>query len=479
MITRELSIETKVILFVIFASIFRAIYVSGLNLMPDEAYYFLWSKHLAFSYFDHPPMIAYLFALFNLIISHQEFVVRLVSILLMAFTSVYAFLLAKELFDRRTALYYIFFLNITPLFMGSSIIATPDTPMTFFLTGASYYFYLAVKREDVRFWLLSGIFVGLSLLSKYIAVLIYPSFLLYLLLKENRKWLKKKILYLSFLISVIIFLPVILWNYAHNWVSFGFQLGHGLGGKFPNWKRFGEFIGGQAGIVSPILFVLFLTSILYLLVRWRRVSLQDKFLFVLASVPFFFFLASSLQKKVEANWPAFAYLPGILLVMSYYRQRLAHKKWGQILWRTNWILTGLILSILLIHIYIPFLGIKKDRTDEFFGWDSLGDEVSKLQKENPTFLLAANRHQIASEIEFYSGNRVACFNLDSRPNQYDLWQDKTSFKEKNFLFFDKQEYPAQAIANTFKRLEFLKAIPLKRKDKTTGQIFVYRAYNYN
>ena len=95
MMTREFSIETRAILFVIFASVFRLIYVSGLNLMPDEAYYFLWSKHLAFSYFDHPPMIAYLFALFNLIIDNQEFVVRLVTILLMAFTSVYAFLLAK------------------------------------------------------------------------------------------------------------------------------------------------------------------------------------------------------------------------------------------------------------------------------------------------------------------------------------------------------------------------------------------------
>ena len=479
MMTREFSIETKAILFVIFASIFRLIYVSGLNLMPDEAYYFLWSKHLAFSYFDHPPMLAYLFALFNLITDNQEFVVRLVTTLLMAFTSVYAFLLAKELFDRRTALYYILFLNITPLFMGSSIIATPDTPMIFFLTGASYYFYLAVKRGNVRFWLLTGIFAGASLLSKYTAVLIYPSFLLYLSLKENRKWLKKKMLYLSFLISVIIFLPVVLWNYAHNWVSFGFQLSHGLGGNFPNWKRFGEFIGGQAGIVSPILFALFLTSIFYLLVRWRQASLQDKFLFSLASVPFFFFLASSLQKKVEANWPAFAYLPGILLVMSYYQQRLAHKKWGRILWRTNWILTGLILSILLIHIYIPFLGIKKDRTDEFFGWDRLGNEVSILQKENPTFLLAANRHQIAGPIEFYSGKRIVCFNLDSRPNQYDLWQEQTSFKGKNFLFFDKRAYPKQAITDTFERLEFFKIIPLKRKDKTIGQIFVYRAYNYN
>lgn len=476
---KKLSVETTALLFIVLVSVFRLIYVSGLNVLPDEAYYFLWSKHLAWSYFDHPPMIAYLFALLNLIMSDHALVVKLVAISLTAFTSVYGFLLATELFDRVIALYYVVLVNMILLFMAGSIVATPDTPMIFFLTGASYYFYLAVKQGRYKFWFLAGIFTGLSLLSKYIALLIYPSFFCYLALPENRKWLKHPIPYLSFLMSLIIFSPVILWNYANNWVSFKFQIKHGLGGThFPNWTCFAEFLGGQAGIIGPILFVLFLMSLVYVLVKWKNVSLEEKFLWFAAVVPFAFFSLSSLRNKVEANWPAFAYIPGILLVIGYYERTLKSKKWSRYIWRIHWIYTGLVLALLLVYIYLPFMRIKRHRTGEFFGWDQLGKEAMQLAKENPGFMLAANRHQIASEIEFYSNQQVVCLNIENRSNQFDLWQAEDSLEGENFLFFDTRNHPEKAVVDRFEAFELLKTILLQRGKKALQQIRVFRTYNY-
>jgi 4-amino-4-deoxy-L-arabinose transferase-like glycosyltransferase len=363
--------------------------------------------------------------------------------------------------------------------MVGSMIATPDTPMIFFLTGASYYFYLAVKKGKPLLWLLAGIFVGFGLLSKLVAVLIYLSFLLYLLLPKNRKWFSKPMPYVSFMLSCLIFSPVIFWNATHNWTTFEFQLQHGFdGGRFPNWKRFFEFLSGQLGLVGPILFVLFLAALFAVASSWKREYPEEKFLWCLASVPFFFFLLSSLQKKVEANWPCFAYVPGILLTMVYYEYRLRHTSWGRKLWRIHWGYTIVVLVLLLTHIYFPFLPIHGDRTDELFGWEQLGAEVVQLAEEYPEFQIAANRYQIASEIAFYSDLPVVCLNIEGRPNQYDLWQDRTSFHGQNFLFFGESSLPKQAVVETFERFEPVKTILLKRGAKIIEEIFVYRAYNY-
>src|SRR5665213_3866246 len=48
----------------------------------DEAYYWMWSKHLAGGYYDHPPMVAVVIRLGAMIAGDTEFGVRLVSILL-------------------------------------------------------------------------------------------------------------------------------------------------------------------------------------------------------------------------------------------------------------------------------------------------------------------------------------------------------------------------------------------------------------
>src|ERR1700726_4618840 len=48
----------------------------------DEAYYWMWSKHLAFGYYDHPPMVAYVIRLGTMVAGDTELGVRLVSILL-------------------------------------------------------------------------------------------------------------------------------------------------------------------------------------------------------------------------------------------------------------------------------------------------------------------------------------------------------------------------------------------------------------
>jgi len=72
----------KLFLYLIFGiGLFRLIYIQLIPLVPQEAYYWKYAKHLAWSYFDHPPMTAYVIALFTYLGGDSPFFIRLGSIL--------------------------------------------------------------------------------------------------------------------------------------------------------------------------------------------------------------------------------------------------------------------------------------------------------------------------------------------------------------------------------------------------------------
>ena len=108
---------------------------SHIELSPDEAYYWYWSKHLDLSYADHPPMVAYVMALFTAIGGNTEFFVRLGGLILSMGTLFIMFHTSRTLFpaNKITAWELLFIFNLTLLFSAGCIVQTPDEPMLFFL----------------------------------------------------------------------------------------------------------------------------------------------------------------------------------------------------------------------------------------------------------------------------------------------------------------------------------------------------------
>ena len=170
----KLSYDEKAFIFIGALTIFKLVYTIGLNIIPDEAYYFLWGKNLQLSYFDHPPMIGWLFGFLSLFFKSAEFVVHLQPILLGAGTSLYGYFLGKEMFSEKIGFTFLVMSNFTLLLFAGTIIATPDTPMIFFLTAGIFHFYRACKNGKWSQWILAGFFFGCALLSKYVAVLVFP-----------------------------------------------------------------------------------------------------------------------------------------------------------------------------------------------------------------------------------------------------------------------------------------------------------------
>jgi len=193
----------------------------------DEAYYWMWSKHLAGGYYDHPPMVALVIRAGTMIAGDTEFGVRLVSILLALPMSFAVYRAAEILFaDVRVAASAAILLNATLMAAVGTLIVTPDAPL---LVASSFVlFFLAKVLETGRgaWWLAVGAAVGAALLSKYSALFFGPAILVWLAaVPKLRRWLLSPWPYLGGIVAFAVFSPVILWNADHHWVSFIKQIG--------------------------------------------------------------------------------------------------------------------------------------------------------------------------------------------------------------------------------------------------------------
>jgi len=273
----------------------------------DEAYYWMWSKHLAGGYYDHPPMVAVVIRLGTLIAGDTELGVRLVSILLALPMSWAVYQAAAALFGgSRVAATSAILLNATLMAAVGTMIVTPDAPL---LVASSFLlFSLAKVLQTGRgaWWLAVGAAAGCALLSKYTALFFGPAILIWLIaVPKLRHWLISPWLYLGGLVALLIFAPVILWNADHHWVSFIKQMGRA---RIEDFRPafIAELIPTQIAFATPLVWILGAMG-LYALYR-RAGELPAR---VLVNAMFWtitaYFIWHSLHARVEANWFAPVY----------------------------------------------------------------------------------------------------------------------------------------------------------------------------
>src|ERR1700727_2538820 len=278
----------------------------------DEAYYWMWSKHLAGGYYDHPPMVAVGIPPGPMIAGDTELGVRLVSILLALPMSWAVYRTATILFGgRRVAATATVLLNVTLMAAVGTMIVTPDAPL---LVASSFVlFFLAKVLETGRgaWWLAVGAAVGAALTSKYTALFFGPAILIWLVsVPKLRRWLISPWPYLGGLVALGTFAPVILWNADHHWVSFIKQIGRS---RIEDFKLafVGELIPTQIAFATPLVFILGAMGLYALFKRDGGASAARGLLNAIFWTIVVYFVWHSLHARVEANWfapvyPAFA-----------------------------------------------------------------------------------------------------------------------------------------------------------------------------
>ena len=411
----------------------------------DESYYYLWSQHLGFGYFDHPPFVAWLASLTpNFLLPYIG--PRLGTLLLSLATLALAIKFFKTLGMRHQESFLLslvlFKFNLGNF--GASILTTPDVSLIFFWLLALHECYLALTKNPRR-WLTAGIATGLGLLSKYSMLLIGLVFLISLFLIRKKDF-RRPWPYLGGLLAFLILLPNLVWNSQNNWISFGFQLRRLapsamvqttdlpkpqalLKGsaedllmqtireevmeeiKAPRSKiqipaplqRFLDFVGGVLVLWGLLLLpLIFLFKRKYRKTNLRPLKREARILLSAAVlVPLLVFGLVSFFTKIEANWSAI-YMMALIPLLYPYLEKI---KKGIVIAAC---LQGILVLVLSVHIFHPFLPLKKDRLlKETQGYYDLAISLEGIAK--PIF---ADTYQLTSMLRYYSPEK----NIRQWPN---------------------------------------------------------------
>lgn len=419
------------------AALIRLLFAIQLPLYPDEAYYWDWSRRLAAGYFDHPPGIAWSIAVGTAIsrllgTGASAFAVRLVPLACGLVASLAVVGVARRVGGDRAALYGALIISAMPLAATGLVLATPDAPLMA-ATGAGLYAVVRAvqaplrSRESLRWWAAAGVALGLAFTSKYTSILLPVGVVLAVIaVRELRPRLREPGPYLACIIATLVFAPVLLWNAGHEWRSFTYQIEHGLGRlRGSPLQREGELIGGQAGLATPILFVLMAAAV------WqglrRSGDATARLLAVVAATMWGFFIVSAWRKPVEANWPAPAYIPAAALLASAASVRWTERgrRWTR--WGIG--LAAALTTIVYAHALFDILPLapRRDPIARAFGFDAMAAALQRAatapSRGPAPAWFGTDRYQDAAEAAFHLPGHPHVFslNLAGRGNQYDLW----------------------------------------------------------
>ena len=317
---RKMDWNRRFFLLLALVTAWRLVYllVAPLDLAADEAYYWDWSRQLDWGYFSKPPMVAWIIALFSRTIAPVAAVVRLPAVLLGAVSALMIFLLARRMYDSRTAFWAAAALMASPGAAALGFFMTIDAPLICFWSTALYLLWVGLEGEDagVMEWVALAAAIGLGMLSKQVmAGFIGLMFVFLAVSGRDRPLLKSSRPYLVSLLALAALIPPVVWNARHGWVTLHHTAGHFERGPSHLIATFTEFIGGQMVIVSPLTWVLFAVLYALLLVRFRAQDRSVRYLLTFSVVPLLGVLVLSLRQRVEANWPA-AFYPAAMVLLA-------------------------------------------------------------------------------------------------------------------------------------------------------------------
>jgi len=377
------------------------------------------------AYSDHPPMVAWVMAFFTALGGNSELFVRLGGFLLSGAALFFLFFTARALFPAHRDLSWDVLLafNVTLLFPQAAS-SRRLTRHALLLGGRRL-----VWKPDRGGWsrvvvvrLGGGPGPGSSQQVHH-DLLVPCTFGFLLFCPSLRHWLTRKEPWLGLLIAWVLFSPVLYWNAQHDWLSFTYQLRQGFSPKQKAVPlKLLEYLGGQAGVITPILFVAFAGYSVKAL-RIKRKEPNPSYLYLLfLSCPF---SPSSASPRPWARWPRRtgppAYIAGFILAGAVYHEvyaaRPAHRRFiaaGLVVG----LLLGFVVQMHLMRPFLPFPRLRIRRGSSMAG-GSLASRFpsSSISGRRSGILLVSDKGTTAAEAVFYSGARLTGVDL-FQPERY-------------------------------------------------------------
>jgi dolichol-phosphate mannosyltransferase len=461
----------------------RALFAALLPPTPEESYHWNFARHLDWSYLDHPGMVAWPIALGRLLFGDTAFAIRLAPLFFAAGTTVLLARMAGKLYGEPAALWAVLLQTIQPVTYVTSAAGYPDSPLLFFWTLAMTLVWEALETGRGVAWIKAGAALGLGLNSKYTIVFFGASVLGYLLTsRRDRHQLATPWPYLAALLSLVLFAPVVWWNYRHGWASFSYQSVERFGSSNEfSPKAFLKYLGLQWGSVLP------LTLPLAIAAAWRGARAarpEERYLFWCFAPMMAFFAAVSWTMPTHVLWPLPCWL-GLTVLMAGMMSEggetiaFAYRR------AAPWIAGVMAMVAVLASIHGAFLLPKIPPPSPTHGWDVVAVRVRELRAELPegNFVVGlGKKYFVASQLAFHLN---APFEVYGRPVlgqqelQYNFWTDPNALAGRDAaIVVEVGHEDAAVLARSFRSVEAAGdlVVPLRGGKPLRFRLFRGRGY---
>ncbi len=449
----------------------RLLVAAMVPLSPDEAYYFMWSRALAAGYLDHPPMVALWIRAGTAVAGSSAFGIRLLAPLAAALGSVLLWQAAERLLPARQAgSCAAALLNATLILGAGATTLTPDTPLLFFWVCALWALAHVVTGRRPAWWLAVGVFTGLALDSKYTAAFL-PIGIAVWLLAAGRSWLVQPWPWLGGLLCLATTAPVVWWNAAHGWVSFAKQ-----GGRIDHiqWHRAAQYllelIGGQLGLVTPLVLVLCGAGIAIAARRgWHGRDPAWTLLAALSLPPVLVFVEHAMGDRVQGNWPAIVYPAAAIAAAG-----LTAPRWQRLVRPA--VALGFAITAM-VYIQAAFaafpLPIRYDVTAlQLDGWPGLAAQVDAVRQREHAGFVAADQYGVASELGYWLPAHVTAVAAGGRWRLFDL--PRASLAGRTGILVRSTRRGPIKDTQTWEKAELIGTIARQRDGMTIERYDLYR-----
>jgi dolichol-phosphate mannosyltransferase len=426
---RVLSWRNPVMALLIYAVLLHLVYLGLPELIHEEAYYWNYSRHLALGYLDHPPMVAWIIRAFTALLGHSELGVRAGALFSWLVGGWFIFRLTRRIFDTATAVCAVLLFAVLPVYFASGLFMSPEAPLFACWAGALYFLYRALIDEDPAAWLGAGVFLGAGMLSKYTMVLLGCAVVVFMLADpRSRRWFRRASPYWAAGVALLLFSPVIFWNFQHDWISFAFQGPRRVAGSFE--FSLPALLANSAVLLTPVGFAAVAVAVFSRSQlfsggnRERRERFVRGFRLLILStlLPLSVFVFFSLFRHTKLNWTG----PLWLGVMPYLARMMATPwladagRWRAWLsprtWRTTAVVLLLIYGAGLQYLVLGLWGLPYPKNDTgmvALGWEDLAAKIETAaeQVEQETgqrpLVVGMNRDRLSSWLAFYRSRAMA------------------------------------------------------------------------
>ncbi len=472
----------------------RLVFLGGMELIPQEAYYWNYAQHLSPGYLDHPPLVAATIFSGEFLFGHNAFGTRFGAFVYGLLFLFIFYRYARLQVDQTCAIFAATFALLLPyFFMGTGFLMAPDSPLTLAWVMALYFFYRALVDGEMRAWYGVGLAMGLGMLSKYTIVLLAPAALLFIIVDpQARRHLLRKEPYIAVAIAALVFSPVIYWNATNDWASFAFQAKD----RFETVPHLylGMMLTNILAMVTPLP----LLALPYLFTNKavrKESSIQSPFtprvrLFIgsFLLVPMSVFAWNALENEPRYNWtgPLWITLLPMLAWLTVNAGKIRWRWIGVVLNKFTAPLLFILISVYALLLHFISIGLPgtpfPGSAARLLGWPEVSRNMLSIQQQLPAsdariIIAGMDKYFIASKLSYYGteeflgeGNKLQVTGnhlVGDNSLMFDYWNPAEEFAGDTIIMLSRSESDLsnQRLLPFFEKLSpEVKAFPVYKND---------------